>query len=228
MASINDFYFHSIIQDYTTTNLVLSSIINTGAIKAPVKIDKEKRYGCHKETDICLSKITDTSNIKDITIYLSCFDFYMNNFTSIMVDKEFDKTHKIIKPKLVSMMDYAYEPDLILSGDTTNIYDEYRTEDDISLEYLKGVCIPSEHLIEDPATFAIFIMKELFDAYLANTLDANIINMIRRDRSSLDDINKREEFVKKYVLEIKEMFDRINIDMPIYDYNSDKTFVRKI
>ena len=165
MASIKDFYFHSIIQDYENTKLRMDSILNTGGVVTPPIIGEEKRYGCHSDNQICISKYTKIDPDK-MEIYLSCFNLYLSKFTTILINKSFADNHIITKPKLATTRE-MYMRDLLNKGTHTNIYDEYRTTDIIPTEYFDGICIPCDRLINDAGMFVIFFDNVFFDMFFS-------------------------------------------------------------
>ena len=223
--NIRDFYYHSIIQDYDNTKLVLNSILEGGYIIAPPTKGENKRFGCHSDNQICLSKYTDY-NIKKFNIYLSCFDFYLTKFTTILLNKNLDKEYNIFKPLLAPNTE-LYLSDLLNKGSHTNIYDEFRTIDPISIDYFRGVCIPYDNIINDSALFVIFYSEIFFEQFLTTGLDEYMMKSIKKQNNSKDDYKTRKEFMDNYIKELKEIFGKYNIDIPIYDYKEDKSLILK-
>jgi hypothetical protein len=224
-VNIRDYYFHSIIQDYENTKVRMEAILNTGGVIAPPTIGELKRYGCHSDNQICISKYTEISPDK-LKLYLSCFNLYLSKFTTILINKSFADNHIITKPKLATNRE-LYMQDLLNKGTHTNIYDEYRTTDMITMDYFEGVCIPCDKLINDAGMFVIFFSDVFFDMFLKGEVSARIIDMIRHDKNNEEDANERRKFIEQYILDLKELFGKYNFDMPIYNFTEGKELVLK-
>lgn len=224
---VNDYLFHSLVHDYRESIITLDSILTDGGIIPPSIKKINKRYGCNKSDETCLSMNNNVAGVRNINLYVSCFELYLSRLVTIMIDKKFSKDFKVFKPKLVSTCDIILNPDLVDGGDCTNLYDEYRTKEIISTDYFRGISIPYDALVEDPITFFTFLVKEAMIEFYNFGLDENLQRTIKMEQGGLRAKEDRKRMVNQYIESIKEIFSSHGMDMPIYSYSEDKTFKRK-
>lgn len=223
--SVNNDLFHSLVHDYKGSFSTLESIIKDGGIIPPSRRNTTKRYGCHKSNEICICM--QTNNIPRINLYASCFDLYLKRLVTIVIDKKFSNDFKIYKPNLITTDDLFLRPDLVNSGNHTNLYDEYRTKDIVPIEYFKGISLPYDILIEDPITFFTFLVEEAMVEYYNFGLEQELIRLIREEQSGTNAKEERKRMIDQYIESIKDLFSLHNIDIPVYSYGENKTFTLK-
>lgn len=211
---INSCYFHSIIHGCDKSLEVMDSILKMGYIKSPKSLGVKARSGCHKESEICLSKVTPSKNKKEI---FSCFELYLPKLTSFVIDKSVSSHQKIIKTKCVPTTELHKHTE----GTVTNLYDEYRTREDISLDYIKGICIPYNNLVNDPFQFLQFVNEEILMAYYNGLLDYYLIEEIKREQSDIIFKNSRIELLELYIKKLEVLLHEYDRRIPIYHYNID-------
>lgn len=211
--NINNYYFHSIIHGVNEGLKVIDNIVKTGAIKSPHSLGVKARFGCHNESDICLSHLTKTKMIPGT---ISCFDIYVSRLTSFVVDKKISQKCRIYKPKVTTTEEIFFN----MSDNKTNLYDEYRTKDDIPIEYIKGLCVPYNSLVKDPLIFVPFVVEELLMGYYNGYLDGETRELILTKEATKEAYNRRVDILNNYIGKIEEIFNSCHIDMPIYYYES--------
>lgn len=210
---VNSCYFHSIIHGHDKGLEVIDNIFKTGAIKSPASLGiNDTRYGCHKATDICLSKATKKTTKQGV---FSCFDLYVSGLTSFIIDKDISKKQKIIKPRVLPVNKLFGN---IERGNTTNLYDEYRTNDDIKLEDILGICIPYDKLVNDPFACCMFVVEEILMGYYNCLLGRNAENEIRAKGQGEDKLKLRKELIELYIEEVIKSKNKYGVDLPIYLY----------
>ena len=72
----------------------------------------------------------------------------------------------------------------------TNIYDEYRTKESISIDYIRGISIPYNNLINDPISFMMFASEDILIDYYTCGIEPIVIRQILDLKS--DNISKME------------------------------------
>lgn len=221
--NVNDYYFHSIIAGCERSFSILKNILITGAIKSPKSLKIRGRVGCNKVDEICLSANTKINNPK---IYTSCFDLYLSRLVTLIIDKEYSKKYKVIKPKVITTKE-IFSSDEYINGNVTNLYDEYRTRNDIPLKYIKGVSIPYNNLIDDPICFLTFASEEALMEYYNYGLDFNIIRSFAIEKSTEEEKKARIKSLENYIACINKLFEAAQLDIPIYTYENDKNFILK-
>ena len=152
---VNEYYFHSIIHGAQNTLKTLDGIFSSGSISSPKYRNINKRFGCNSLDEVCLSSQRKVSNVN---LYKSCFDLYLNELVTLIIDKSIKKNARIYQPKLVTT------DEIFLMFNTegyTNLYDEYRTKDIITTDYIKGISIPYEALATDPFLFVKLLDEEM-------------------------------------------------------------------
>ena len=217
---INEYYFHSIIHDYKNTLKTLNSIFSSGSISSPKYRNVSKRSGCNAIDEICLSKQRKISNAK---IHRSCFELYIPELVTLIIDKDVKNIAKIYQPKLVS------NDEIFLMFETTgytNLYDEYRTKDIITLDYIKGISIPYEAIVNDPFLFLKVLDEQTLINFYNGLINYNEVERMRNDLSSKKHIDERCNFLNQYIDRIKQVMSNNDIDLPIYEYNNKQLKLR--
>ncbi len=212
--NINDYYFHSLIHGANEGLKVVDDILKAGAIKSPQSLGVRARVGCHYPNEICLSQVT-SGVIKPDTI--SCFDIYVPRLTSLMIDKEVSKKCHIFKPQVVTTEEAFW----CHSNSKTNLYDEYRTNNDIPIEYIKGLCIPYHNLVNDPLAFVPFIVEDILMAYYNGNLDGYYQESVLNSESSKQAYDRRRDILNSYVVQLQKILQDNHFDVPIYYCEND-------
>lgn len=216
--NINDYYFHSIIHGAKEGLKVINNIMKTGAIKSPQSLGVEAREGCHRPNEICLSHITKNAIKYDTR---SCFDIYVSRLTSFIIDKEISEKFQIVKPKVITTI----ESFLYNYNDKTNLYDEYRTTNDIPLEYIKGICIPYKNLLNLPLTFVPFVCEDILIAYYNGNLDWHYREKVLNKESGQQAFDRRKYFLDAYIDKLQSILQKYHSDISIYHYQNDNQLV---
>ena len=217
--NVNDYYFHSIIQGAKKAFEVIDGVIDKNGILPPKKIENCSRIGCNTSDEICLSHITNFKGNKDN--YLSCFDIYVPRLMSFVIDKSFGFDYKIKKSPILSTAAVfkLVEKD---NKKYTNLYDEYRTKNKIPFSYIKGLCFPYNDLLYNPMSFLTFIDEqsqvEFYNGYIYKDAIEYYNNALL-----YTGMEKRIEFMEKYIYSIKMLFEQKNVDLPIYFYEQNDT-----
>lgn len=211
---VNEYYFHSIIHGAQNTLKTLDGIFSSGSISSPKYRNINKRFGCNSLDEVCLSSQRKVSNVN---LYKSCFDLYLNELVTLIIDKSIKKNARIYQPKLVT----TDEIFLMFNAEGyTNLYDEYRTKDIITTDYIKGISIPYEALATDPFLF----VKLLDETTLMNTynglIDYSEVARMRKDLTNESEKKKRCEYLDSYIDKIQKVMKNNDIDLPIYEYNN--------
>lgn len=212
--NINDYYFHSIIHGAQEGLQVIDNIIKTGAIKSPESLGVEARFGCHRANEICLSRVTN-GNVKCGSI--SCFDIYVSRLTSLIIDKEISNRFQLIKPKVIT----TEEIFLHNYNNQTNLYDEYRINNDIPIEYVKGICIPYKNLLNLPLTFVPFVVEDILMAYYNGGLDNFYRESVLNKEEGQQAFDRRKYFLDRYICQLETILHNYHFDVPIYCYDDD-------
>lgn len=212
--NINNYYFHSIIHGINEGLEVINNIAKMGAIKSSQSLGVKARFGCHHESDICLSHITE---VKSMPEAISCFDIYVPRLTSFVIDRNISQVCKIYKPVV------AANEEIILNNNynKTNLYDEYRTKDNIPIEYIRGLCIPYHSLTIDPLVFVPFVVEEILMSYYNGFLDSRIHDLILMRETTKEAYDKRVNILNNYIEKLEEIFNLYDLDIPIYYYESE-------
>lgn len=216
---INDCFFHSIIHGEEKSLKVIKGILGDKAIRSPKSLGVKARFGCHKEDDICLSKVTKEKNVHGL---ISCFDLYLPRLTTFIIDKNVKNNQRIIKPNIVPVDKlYKYK-----EGTATNLYDEYRTKEDIPLDYVKGICIPYNNLVEDPVLFMQFLCEDILMAYYNGELYQCVIEQIRNEQTNDKAKKLRIDCLEEYIKKVKKLLVDNDTEIPIYNYDNRKFILR--
>ena len=218
---VNENYFHSIIHGAENTLKTLNGIFSTGSISSPKYRNVGKRFGCNSLDEICLSSQKKISNAK---LYKSCFDLYLPELVTLIIDKSVKKDARIYQPKLVTTDKIFLMLDI--TG-YTNLYDEYRTKDIISTDYIKGISIPYEALATDPFLFLKLIDEQALMNTYNGLIDYSEVARMRKDLTNEKEKNKRSEFLDDYIDKIKKVMNNNDIDLPIYEYNNKQFKLRR-
>jgi len=218
---INEYYFHSIIHGIENTLKTLNDIFSSGSISSPKYRNINKRFGCNSLDEICLSSQRKISNAK---LYRSCFDLYLPELTTLIIDKSIKKNARIYQPKLVTT-DKIF---LMFNAEGyTNLYDEYRTKDIITTDYIKGISIPYDAIATDPFLFLKLIDEQALMNTYNGLIDYSEVARMRKDLTNEKDKKKRCEFLEYYIDKIKIVMSNNNIDLPIYEYNNKQFKLRR-
>ncbi len=143
VLDINNIYIHSIREDsYKASLAVLRKILKSGYIKSQKSMGKYVTdcYCCQSNDEICLTEPNSNINFYDNntkTIYYDAVDLYVSSHLSLIIVKNI----KCYKPLLVSSS--SMTRDMRMSGKYTDIYNECRTKNDIPIENITGVLLPS-------------------------------------------------------------------------------------
>lgn len=211
---VNEYYFHSIIHDVNNTLRTLNSIFSSGSISSPKYRNVSKRSGCNSLDEICLSAQRKIGNAK---LYKSCFDLYLPELTTLIIDKEVRKNARIYQPKLVSTDEIFLMFD---NNGYTNLYDEYRTKDIIPTDYIKGISIPYDALATDPFLFYKLIDEQALMNCYNGLINYDEVKRMRDDLTNDKEKIKRSKFLDNYISKIKEVLKDNGYDLPIYEYKN--------
>ena len=218
---VNDYYFHSIICGWENSFYTLKGILEKKEIESPKLLGIDKRFGCHDKDDICLSCNTDSKNMKR---YESSFELYLPRTLTLIIDKEFSKEHLVIKPKTITTKE-LFSNHKYIDKHYTNIYDEYRTKESISINYIKGISIPYNNFVNDPIAFMMFACEDILMDYYTSGLDPIIVKQILDLKN--DNLSKieRKRMLDNYLLKISELLKYSDTNIPIYNYENNKKLI---
>ena len=219
--NVNDYYFHSIIRDWKNSFYTIRGIIEKGEIESPKILGMDKRFGCHDIDDICLSCKTVK---KDNNNYESSFNLYLPRTITLIIDKEFSKEHLVVKPKNITTKELFSNYEYI-DKHYTNIYDEYRTKESISIDYIRGISIPYNNLINDPISFMMFASEDILIDYYTCGIEPIVIRQILDLKS--DNISKmeRKRLLDNYLIMLNYLLKQSNTELPIYNYEKNKKLI---
>lgn len=219
--NVNDYYFHSIIRDWKNSFYTIRGIIEKGQIESPKILGMDKRFGCHDCDDICLSCKTVK---KGNSNYESSFNLYLPRTITLIIDKEFSKDHLVVKPKNITTKELFCNCEYI-DKHYTNIYDEYRTKESISIDYIRGISIPYSNLINDPISFMMFACEDILIDYYTCGIEPIVIRQILDLKS--DNISKmeRKRLLDNYLVMLNDLLEKSNTELPIYNYEKNKKLV---
>lgn len=218
---INDYYFHSIIRGWENSFYTLKSILEKRKIESPKLLGIDKRFGCHDEDDICLSCNTNISNAKR---YESSFKLYLPRTITLIIDKEFSKDHLVVKPETISTKE-LFSNSKYIDKHYTNIYDEYRTKEPISIDYIKGISIPYNNLVNDPVCFMMFACEDILIDYYTCGLDCIIVKQILDLKSNNLSKMERKKILDNYLLKLYKLLEYSDTNLPIYNYENNKKLI---
>lgn len=218
---INDYYFHSIIRGWENSFYTLKGIIEKKEIESPKILGIDKRFGCHDCDDICLSCSTSTNDKKR---YESSFKLYLPRTVTLIIDKDFSKEHVVIKPKNITTKE-LFSNHKYINKHYTNIYDEYRTKEPISIDYIRGISIPYSNLVNDPVSFMMFACEDILMDYYTCGIDPIVMKQILDLKS--DNISKieRKRLLDNYLVMLNNLLEHSNTRLPIYNYEKSKKLV---
>ena len=221
MLKVDDYYFHSIINDDKSAMRTLDGIFIKGAIMSPDSLGVEKRYGCHKSNEICFTQKKKNPNIK---FYNSCFDLFVDRLVTIIINPSFIKKETIIEPVVIPtelhiMLDAC---DKLDSNVYTNLYDELRTTGNIPVESFKGICVPYDGIINDVIKFETFTDFERLIDFHSGNMTTEQINFIRLFYSSDSDTKKRKQYIDNYIEVLKWLIKSHGLNIPVYNFTEDK------
>lgn len=212
---VNQYYFHSIIHGYEKSLETIESIIKDGYIKSPSSRGLEQRKSCCKSTEICLAEKIKN---KDKKKYVSCMDIYLPRLTTFVIDKQVKKTVKIIRPRIITTEEAFNNYGKF--DNATNLCDELRAVGDISLEYVKGISVPYNGLINDPYFFFTFFDEQvLMDSY-NGVHDSSLLKSIRAEFSDEKHMLQRKEYVEAFIVELSSKVNKNGLNIPLYNYDS--------
>jgi len=221
MIKLEDYYFHSIINDNRNALNTLDGIFMKGSIMSPHELGVKKRYGCHKSNEICFTTKKKNPNIK---LFNSCFDLFVDRLVTIMIDPSFIKEETIVNPIIVST-DLHIQLDNLGKLDSnifTNLYDELRTTGNIPVEGIKGICLPYDGLINDVIKYITFTdFNQLIDFYTGNMTEI-LMNFLRLFHSSEEELIKRKNDIDNYINVLKWLINSYGLDIPVYNFTIDR------
>ena len=149
--NIRNCYFHSLNLNGEKTLEVIESILKDGKI---LSLDRSgKNYGSirmNKSDEICISKIC-----KSKPFYNSAFDMYVKQKVSFILKGNLPDVYK---PELIPVScTFGNELDFCDSG-FTDMYDEFRVKDEISLEHVVGINVPFGSIISSLGSYKWFFL----------------------------------------------------------------------
>lgn len=208
--ALNKFYYHSILGHKKLSLKKFNKILKTGYIKTRASMGMTSEHSYSKDNEVCLSmyeeeKISDT---------ISSFDLYFPRTMTLLIDRKI----KVYKPTLIATKDLSLN--LENHKTYTNINNEVRCKEDISVDLIKGICIPVEQLLEDDYSFLLFISSwfNLLIGSLNESSDLPVPVFLEKKLYR----NNRLYEIMDYIHKIEKLLKRYNIDIPIYEYTSDR------
>ncbi len=219
-VSLKKYFYHSIINDSTSSLNIIKSILDSGYIMNSSSQGVKVRRGCHNSNEVCLSHYTPLKNNKN---YISCFKIYIPLLTTFVIDEDISKKFKMFKPKLVTT-DAIFKNKC--SSKVTNIYDEYRTKNNIPLEYIKGLSIPYKGLVSDPFLFYLFSTEDALVAYYNGYIPSDMADVIYEEGCNSKQESNRRNYMDDYIERIDSIAKSSEFKLPIFYYEDNRLVLR--
>ncbi len=183
-----DFYFHSIISDESTSLKIFSNILNDGKIlslnRTGLKFDHIRM---NLDDEICLSR-----KIEPVSYY-DAYSMFVRRKLSFIIRGDLENVYH--PQMIVERTSYRDDKKYIRSG-FTDLKDEYRIKDEISLDDVVGINFPvKSSILKNRIGYKSFF----FDSY-------DYVS----SKKALDQ-------VKRYYEQLLKVIDQANVSLPIYD-----------
>lgn len=196
MFDVNDCYFHSLILGEKEALEVFNSILKSGKI---LSLDKggydSNSLRMNNREEICLCK-----KGKLHLFYDSAYDlFVMRKLSFIIRDLP-----GIYKPEMIPIRETFGDTTKYIDSGKTDLYDEYRVKDEISLDRVIGINFPVNSILSSVTGYKLFFLGK-------NDSFRNVKFMTSKER-----VNNVISFYKKIVSKM----DELGVNIPIYDIDT--------
>lgn len=183
-----DFYFHSIISDESTALKIFSNILSDGKIlslnRTGLKFDHIRM---NLDDEICLSR-----KIEPVSHY-DAYSMFVRRKLSFIIRGDLENVYQ--PQMIVERTSYHNDKKYICSG-FTDLKDEYRIKDEISLDDVIGINFPvKSSILKNRIGYKSFFFNN-YD-YISPT--------------------KALDQVKRYYEQLLKVIDQANVTLPIYD-----------
>lgn len=192
--NVKNCYFHSLNLSGDKTLEVIEDILNDGKI---LSLDRSgKSYGSirmNKSDEICISKMCKRKHF-----YNSAFDMYVKQKVSFILKGNLPNVYQ---PELIPVS-YTFGDELsFCDSGFTDMYDEFRVKDEISLEHVIGINVPFKSIINNLGCYKWFFLD--FDEEFRGRLN--------------DPKRVRIEKTISFYRDMTKIMNESGISLPIFD-----------
>lgn len=191
---VKDYYFHSLNLNSEKTLELLEKIIKDGRI---LSLEKSGSYsdGFHmnKRDEICISR---KSRFR--MFYNSAYDIYAREKLSFILKGDLPGVYK---PELIPVSETFGNGFRYIESGLTDMYDEYRVKDEISLDHVVGINIPTRIMVDNLADYKWFFL--------------GLDETFRGKRN--DNYKTRVQNTRNFYNDIVSILERNGVCLPIYD-----------
>lgn len=199
MVDIKKCYFHSLNLNSEKTLELLEKIIKDGKI---LSLEKSGAYSdgfrMNTRDEICISKKSPFR-----LFYNSAYGMYAREKLSFILKGDLPGVYK---PELIPVSETFGGALRYVNSGLTDMYDEYRVRDEISLDQVIGINIPVSIIIDNIGDYKWFFLG--FD------------ESFRGSRN--DNYKKRVSNTREFYNRVVEILESNGIDLPIYDIEARK------
>ena len=205
---ISSVYCHSLIGARRYALKKLNNIFKMGVIVPPCNNPYSDDPEFNRLDEICLSKF---EGIK-LDGYESAFHLYVNTYITLLLKEP----AKLYRPSIIRTDEITQEKKD--SGLYTNLFDEWRTDEFISVDDIVGISIPVECLFDNDLNYLLF--NSVICSILSSEEDADM----RLSRYAFLRGKELRDYKKAYniddaISKIEKLLKKYNLDIPLYEYS---------